>query len=188
MASASLISTKQDIRKKLDEMLERARPRSTKDFLTHCAYPMYMVRQMRRWMTEGSSEGVTWAPLSHKYAEWKLINMAGMPGHGAKMLIATGKLFESVVGRELKREPSEISYTDAGGQEKISLTGGIGDSGLPHHFVKVTESSLTVSTDLEYAKDVNAARKIWFFKDDFKKRLKAMHKGWFATGSVKVFQ
>lgn len=184
MTGASLIATKTGIRNKLDEMISRAR--TPESFLAHCAYPMYIARQTRRWVTEGESEGSKWAPLSDKYKKYKALNFAGYPGNGMKMLIRTGKLFEAVVGRELKKEPSEISYVEAGGKMKPILNGAIGGGGMEHHFAKVTKSRLTVYTDLDYAKKVNQSRKLWFFKDDFNKRLKAMYRGWFATGSVKV--
>jgi hypothetical protein len=182
MATANLFSAKKEIRNKLDEMITRSR--STQSFLAHCAYPMYIARQSKRWMSEGESEGAKWAPLSEQYKKWKKLNLVGMPGNGTKLLIATGKLFEGVTGRELKKEPNEVSYLEAGGKTKPALTGGIGGGGMPHHFAKITGSKLTVYTDVEYASDVNKARKIWFFKDDFKKRLKAMYLGWFKTGAV----
>lgn len=164
------------------------RGRSPESFLSHVAYPMYISRQSKRWMTEGASEGTQWTPLNEKYAEWKRINMAGFPGHGMKMLIATGRLAESVIGRNMKSDVHWTEFHEAGGQDKPSIDGSLKKENLPHHFAAVTKSQLHVWTDLEYAKHVNAARNIWKFGDDFNKRLKALYKGWFSTGSVKVMR
>jgi hypothetical protein len=168
---ASIFVTKNKMREQLDAMITRAR--SPEAFLTRVAYPMYVVRQSKRWMSEGASEGAKWAPLNEKYAKWKELNFAGYPGHGKKILIRTGLLAEAVIGRKLKGDV--VSDAANASPDKPA-----------HHFVAITKKQLHVYTDLEYAKYVDQSRSIWRFGDDFKKRLRALYKSWFATGSVRL--
>lgn len=185
MTTANLFSKKTEIRDKLDEMIKRGG--SPEAFLTRVAYPLYMARQSKRWITEGASEGVKWAPLNAKYAEWKKRQFAGYPANGEKMLIATGRLAESVIGRQLKgdAESTEVVVNDSG-KSKTILKGSLGGGGIKDHKPMVTKSSLVVVSEVEYAKLVNLTRNIWKFNDDFFKRLRGAYKGWFTTGQVRV--
>jgi hypothetical protein len=62
-------------------------------------YPMFKKAQLARWSTENSSEGQKWAPLNAKYREYKLDKFKESPPYnGTKMLIATNRLIDSVIG------------------------------------------------------------------------------------------
>jgi hypothetical protein len=185
MASANIFTKKTEVRDKLDGMIKRGG--SSESFLARVAYPLYQARQSKRWITEGASEGVKWAPLNAKYADWKRRQFAGFPANGEKMLIATGRLAESVIGRQLKgdAESTEIVVDDKG-KSKMVLSGSLGGGGMKDHKVLVTKRSLVVESLVEYSSQVNAKRPIWKFNDDFFKRLRAAYKGWFTTGQVRV--
>ena len=182
--TTGIFSKKTEVRQKLDAMITRGS--SNEAFFIRVAYPLYQARQMRRWITENASEGQKWAPLNEKYKEWKRRHFAGYAGNGEKMLIATGKLASSVIGRELKGDIDkvEIVFNDEGKPKRITtnLSGG----GMKHHFAAVTNKQLHVWTDVEYAATVNRTRPIWKFGEDFNKRLRAAYKGWFTTGQVRV--
>lgn len=163
MANASIVSTKKGIQKKLDAMIKKSK--SPESFLVKVAYPMYISRQSKRWMTENESEGARWAPLSEKYAKWKKLNFVGYPGHGEKLLIRTGRLAEAVIGRKLKGDV--ISEESARS----------GDAPANHH-VMITNKTLHVYTDLKYAQHVNKMRNFFNFNADFRKRIKAAYGAW----------
>lgn len=117
--------------KKLQDMVNRANdPRA---FLNRVIYPMYQNFQRERWMTENVSETGKWPPLNSKYASYKLKAFGGFPGGGRKMMIATGKLFNSVVG-------------------------GDGGSAAQGHNKIVTKNELKIFTTVEYAADANDFR------------------------------
>lgn len=88
----------------------------------------YQNLQRKRWMTENESEGRKWEPLNPTYAKAKRKKWAAAPGGGRKMLIASGKLYQSVIG------PGE-------GFRKVA-----------------TPRQLIISTSVEYAVHVNEAR------------------------------
>lgn len=67
-------------------------------FLVRVAYPMYQKFQRKRWMTRNVSEGMQWKPNALRYSEWKKIKYASFPGGGTKVMIATGRLFQSIIG------------------------------------------------------------------------------------------
>lgn len=99
------MSTKIEILKssftqRLDEMVSRAK--NIKSYMVRVAYPQYQRAQIERWETENKSEGVQWKPLNERYAEYKLKTFAGYDYGGTRMLVATGLLFQSVVGTERK--------------------------------------------------------------------------------------
>lgn len=122
----SLKKLSNGIEKNLQAKLQRAN--SLQSFLNRNVYAMYQNFQRTRWMTEGSSEGQQWAPLSPTYAKYKLKRYSEYPGGGSKMLIATQKLFNSVVG------PGQ-------GQRKV-----------------VTNRQLTIYTNTDYANFVDEKR------------------------------
>lgn len=98
------------------------RERALRAYLNTTVYRQYQNAQLKRWMTEGASEGRQWAPLSRKYAVYKRLRYGGgprftwvggsgegrpwvragnwptYPGAGTKMLIATGRLVSGVIG------------------------------------------------------------------------------------------
>lgn len=85
------------IEKKLDSMVNRAK--SIKSYFAKVAYPRYQKAQIQRWQTENESEGERWTPLNPFYKSIKPFRFAGYDYGGTKMLIATGELLKSVVGK-----------------------------------------------------------------------------------------
>ena len=139
-----------DFSKHFDNLISRANAART--VLSVNVYKIYQNAQRKRWMTEGASEGKKWKALSPAYIERKKIMYGGgqkhkwiggrgkgrpwtkagkwpsYPGKGTKMLIATNRLYESVVG----------PHAD--------------------HRKMVTEKRLIVGTRVKYAHDVNKVR------------------------------
>jgi hypothetical protein len=152
----------------LQKMVERGR--SAQAFLTRVAYPMYQARQMRRWMTQNSSEGDQWIPLSKKYAEWKRINYAGWPGNGMRMLIRTGRLAESVIGRKITGQEVSEESSKAGPQRAAG------------HNVMISNTEMTIMSDVDYAKYVAEKRVTFTFKPDFAASIKRKYTTWFMRG------
>lgn len=127
--------------KNLRAMIKRGK--STRTFLQLKAYPIYIKAQMKRWMTENSSQGTAWAPLNKKYAEYKLKKYGAAVGGGKKMMIATGRLYQSIIGA--------------------------GDG----HFKLITDSAMIVGTTLDYAKYAASKRPFQKFNKDMIAQLKA---------------
>lgn len=140
--SASLVELNTQISKRLDEIVKRGRDPAA--FMERVVYPLYIKGQMKRWMSEGASDGMgsleRWAPLNAKYKASKLRRFASAPGGGTKMLIASGRLYQAATG----------------GSGIIKL---------------VTGSSITIAVDVPYAKYVNARRNFWKFSSEFEKDL-----------------
>jgi hypothetical protein len=80
-------------------VLNRSQGSGIRAWLNRYAYPEILNVQLQRWQTEGASEGVQWESLNPDYARSKLKRFANYPGGGRKMLIATGRLYESMTGR-----------------------------------------------------------------------------------------
>lgn len=120
------------IEKRLEEMMDRSRALRTY-FLTQI-YPYYQNLQRTRWMTEGSSEGPAWKAINPLYAAYKRTRFVSYDGHGTKMMIATGRLFKSVIGPGAD------------------------------HTVRVDDRSITIGTTVEYAKFAGKIRPIFKFK------------------------
>lgn len=117
--------------KKLHEMVDRAG--DARAFLNRVIYPMYQNMQRERWMTENVSETGKWPALNSRYASYKLRKFGSFPGGGRKMMIATNKLFNSVVG-------------------------GDGGSAPQGHNKIVTKSELKIFTTVTYAAHANDIR------------------------------
>ena len=81
---------------RLDKMLDRSK--TMRSFLNTQVYSTYKKKQINRWQTEGASEGSQWYALDPAYKKYKAEKYAKYPYSGTKMLIATGKLFQAVVG------------------------------------------------------------------------------------------
>lgn len=92
----SLKKTQNGIENRLNGMIDRAS--GMQGFLDRVIFRLYQNAQRQRWMTENQSEGEKWRPLSPGYDIWKKKKFASFPGGGEKMLIATNRLFPSVVG------------------------------------------------------------------------------------------
>jgi hypothetical protein len=80
----------------LNGMLDRSKRMQA--YMNRVVYKQYQNAQRSRWMSEGNSEGDPWKALNPKYKERKKIIFAAYEGQGTKMLIATGRLFKSVIG------------------------------------------------------------------------------------------
>lgn len=106
-------------------------------WLNRVAYPTLVGVQRTRWQTEGSSQGKTWMPLNANYARSKLRRYRDYPGSGRKMLIATGKLVDSMTGDN---------------QE--------------NHYKLVTSRTLEMGSTLDYAKWVDQIRDITELNDE----------------------
>ena len=125
--SASLTTVTDGISQVFKGMLQREK--ALQSYLNRNVLEQYRNIQRKRWMTENLSEsGIKWTRLNVNYAKRKRKIYAAYEGSGTKMLIATGKLYKSVIG------PGE-------GFRKI-----------------VTPRSLYLATTVEYAPHVNDAR------------------------------
>ncbi len=119
----------------LHGMLDRAKMPAA--WLNRVAYPELLRIQRRRWETEGASEGDPWLPLNDTYRAKKLKMFRDYPGRGTKMLVATGRLIDSMT-----------------------------KPGDPDHYKLVTEKRIEVGTQLEYAKFVGELRDITTLSQD----------------------
>lgn len=115
--------------KKLQQMINRSG--LARGWLNRVAYPMIIESTRMRWASEGASEGRSWPALNPAYAMAKLKRFAAYPGGGSKMLIATGRLVESMTGEDTR-----------------------------DHFKLVEDKRLTVGTTVGYAKYVDEMRPI----------------------------
>lgn len=129
--SASLRAVSNGILKSLEGVKEREK--ALQGYLNRNVVEQYRNAQRTRWMTENASEGQKWTRLNADYAKRKKKVYATYPGAGSKMLIATNRLFKSVIG------PGE-------GFRKVT-----------------TPRSLTISTTVEYAPFVSEARDFTHF-------------------------
>lgn len=139
--------------KSLKKMVRQAK--SSRSFLQMKVYPLYIKAQMKRWMTQNTSQGSEWEPLNPKYAQYKLTRFATGPGGGRKMMIATGDLYKSIIGA--------------------------GDG----HFKMITENEMIVGTSISYAKYAGGARPIMQFDKEFIKMIKADWIKWILSGKGK---
>jgi len=94
--SVSLKTVSNGINKYLNVM--RQRERALIGYFNRNVLEQYRNLQRKRWMTENASEGQPWAALNPLYASRKRRQFASYPGKGTKKLVATNRLFESVIG------------------------------------------------------------------------------------------
>ena len=94
----------------LNHMLDRGK--LARGWLNRYAYPKLIEAQRMRWASEGASEGDSWVPLNPSYAIRKLKKYAAYPGSGTKMLVATGRLVESVTGDNQKEHFKFVTDTE----------------------------------------------------------------------------
>lgn len=88
------------VTKSLEAKLKRANLITA--FLNRVIYPMYQNAQRLRWTSQNTTEGPQWAALtSRAYAIRKAIRFASFPGGGQQLMIASGRLFNSVTGDDL---------------------------------------------------------------------------------------
>lgn len=121
----------------LDRMA--ARSDAIRGFLARVVYPFYQNLQLERWESDGGSQGDYWAALSPAYAFWKARKYASTAHRGEKILIASGRLLNSVVGR-----------ADLGGVNN--------SQGQSEHRRLIENRSMKIFTTTPYAEYVDAAR------------------------------
>lgn len=97
MSETGVTVTHDGIRKSLEAMVERSKHVST--FLQKHTLPQYQKAQMQRWITENSSEGEAWAPISSTYRTYKRKRYSSYEGSGDKLMIASGGLYRAATGR-----------------------------------------------------------------------------------------
>lgn len=127
---------------KIDSMLDRGR--AMQSFLNRNIYRIYQNAQRDRWETENSSQsgnGQRWEPLNRDYAIRKRKIYQNYEGGGTKMLVATGKLYKSVIG------PGQ-------GQRKV-----------------VTNDKLYIATSIGYGQYVDEARSFTTWSPAFRKKV-----------------
>ena len=125
---------------KIGSMIDRGQ--AMRSFLNRNIYRIYQNAQRERWETINNSQGREWKPLNEVYAQRKKRLFASYEGGGSKMLIATGRLFKSVVG------PGK-------GQRKI-----------------VTNKSLYIATSVPYAGFVDDVRTFTTWGAPFRQKVK----------------
>lgn len=159
-ALAKLNKTKDGIGKRLDEMVKQSG--NVRAYLNTVIYRQYMEAQKTRWITENTSEGMKWQSLQPAYAQRKkrvygggpkfqMIGQAGTkgfvkkqigqykayPGSGNIMLVATSRLYGSVLG------------------PKANLSNVLGSA---DHRKIVTDRAIIISTVVPYGADVSKIR------------------------------
>lgn len=114
-------------------MLQKMRDRAefAAGYLNRVVYPQILQIQLNRWRSEGASETGAWAPLNPSYARQKLNRYAAYAGGGRKILIATGRLVDSMTNPRSK-----------------------------DHFKMVEKNRLYVGSKVEYGGFVNELRDI----------------------------
>lgn len=78
------------------------RMNSIQGFFNRNIFRMYQQKQLNRWESQNVSETGEWETLTETYANRKRKKFAGYPGGGTKLMIATGKLYETTTGRSGK--------------------------------------------------------------------------------------
>lgn len=95
--SVTLKTVSNGINKMLQGM--RQREKALMGYFNRNVLEQYRNLQRNRWMTENVSEsGIEWHKLSDDYAARKRKQFAAYPGQGTKKLVATNRLFKSVIG------------------------------------------------------------------------------------------
>jgi hypothetical protein len=146
-----------DFKQVMDHMLSRA---ASFEGAAARIYPLYQKFQTDRFQSENSSEGSAWPDLNESYKESKLKRFQSFPGHGSKMMIATGTLAGAVIG------PGSPFASE----------------GISAHRALFTPNSMEISIDtsgtnaqgkpLSYAKFAAEKRPIMEFSDDHLEEMK----------------
>jgi hypothetical protein len=96
MPGAKLTKVLSGIEDQLKAMLDRKGRMQA--YLNRNVYKQYQNARRTQWATQGASEGDRWENNPPKYADYKTRKFAAYPGGGRKVLIATGRLMQSVIG------------------------------------------------------------------------------------------
>jgi hypothetical protein len=151
----SIARIEKGVTRRMDEMLARAK--ASEQFFTRVIKKAYLNTQQSRWKTENAfpfCAGGEWTALDSKYAERKKRDFAGFPGQGRLMMIATGRLYDSIMGKS--KDYREI----------------------------VTNRSIAWATTVPYAKYANEARTFSAFSKDFYGNLGKFYSEYVAKGKL----
>ena len=157
--SARLRTISDGVQKRLKGLIDREK--AMQGFLNRDVVEAYRNIQRKRWVTENASEAGEsgrWTALNADYARAKLKRFAGYEGGGKRMLIATGKLYKSVIG-------------PGAGFRKVA-----------------TNKSLTISTSVEYAQHVDEARSFTTYGKDSIRGLRTMIRNFMFHNKLGVFK
>jgi hypothetical protein len=176
-----------DIKKKVEQTLSRAD--NARAWLSRVAYPKYQNAQAERWRTKNKSQGVMWDDNHGWYKSWKLIRYGGgpryvagragegrwvrkgsyptAPGKGRFVMIASGALVASVIGKS--KDGQMVNNKE----------------GQAAHRRVITNKGLEVFTTLEYADDASKERPFMEFSDAFNLSLQQDFIGWIKDGVLK---
>jgi hypothetical protein len=158
--ATGITRTEKGITDRLDGMLNRSK--GLRSFLNRNIYRMYQDVQKERWMTENVSEGTKWKENSsfptfanwepegspfrkfwpQGYAQYKLYKYQNAPLKGRSVMVATGDLFQSVIG------PGK-------GFRKV-----------------IEDRSITILTSIPYAKDADDVRTFTTYSLQTRKRFR----------------
>jgi len=166
-------TTQDGISARLGEIISRTQGLST--VLRRNVFPIYVNAQIERWNTEGASEKLGWKPLNRRYAEYKVRKFGGgpkfrffpsmggrniigtyspsYPGGGTKMMIATNRLIDSVIGKTNK-----------------------------YHKRIISNKGMTISTTVPYAKHADENRTFSKWSPETTKRMLAPIMKYIARG------
>lgn len=142
------------IQQYLNAMIDRARIGT--GWLNRYAYPRLIQMQRDRWQSEGASEGNAWQAIKPSYKAYKLRKFADYPGSGSKLLIATGRLVNSMTG-DTKAD----------------------------HWKMVKGNELTMGSLVPYAKYVDEVRDITTIGNDTMDDLADSYVQYIMTGNVR---
>jgi hypothetical protein len=149
------------LEKKIADINSRADDASV--FFRYVVLPLYRKAQGERWQTRGASQNRSWKPLNKKYEASKLIRFQKNPGAGRVTMIATSRLFGSVIG------PGENFIGD-----KLE--------GVKDHRRIIEKRKMTIKTAVPYAIYVMQKRNIYGFNKEFYSDIGRRLNKWVASG------
>lgn len=96
----SYLKKSDNVEKGLKAMVERAKTMTA--VLNGPVYRAYQAAQMKRWETQGRSEGSRngWADNKEPYRTEKRSRFAAFPGEGSHVMVATSRLANAAIGRD----------------------------------------------------------------------------------------
>ena len=88
--SATIDSVEKGVTKRLMSMVKNCQ--TIDAYLNGPFLKKFQTAQIKRFETENSSEGKTWAPLNPAYKKWKLKKFAAYPGGGNVIMVREDRL------------------------------------------------------------------------------------------------
>lgn len=140
------------------------RSKTVQGYLNRVVYPLYQNAQRLRWQSENGTQGTKWLPYERTFASsgaaaayrrHKLKKFAAAPGGGRKLMIASGRTFQSVIGPSID------------------------------HRKLVTARSIKIATVVPYARYANDARPFDEFNEEFKVRIRKGIAKYLVTGRMR---